>query len=123
MTPHNEVRPSRETGAQESTSAANLRCASSIRLAPVVVDGEPARVVLHGPPLDLATLNRRDASLYMAARHDGWLEGEVVGYRRGWEACDEAAQRLHDTAVRVVRAMERVDPYADRQRRATGGGR
>ncbi|WP_295700433.1 hypothetical protein [Lapillicoccus sp.] len=86
------------------------------------MDGQPAHVVLTTPlshPYDLLGISRAEVDAYMAGRHDGYLQG----HRHGWEACDEAAQRLHDNAVRVVRAMASIDPYADRQRRATGGAR
>lgn len=78
----------------------------------VVVDGAPARVVF-----DLATAPRAVFDAYVAGRHDGHLEGEAVGFRRGWRACDDEISALQRAAHRVARAMSRIEPHAEREER------
>jgi len=42
-----------------------------------------------GPPVSLLTLTVPELRLYFAGRHDGYMDGEAVGYQRGWQARDE----------------------------------
>lgn len=78
----------------------------------VVVDGEPARVVF-----DLMAAPRPEFAAYLAGRVDGYLDGEDVGYARGYAACDAELAAIQRAAHRVVRAMARLDPWEDAQRR------
>lgn len=61
--------------------------------------------------VDLAACSRRDFQLYL----EGYRQGYVHGVDRGRAQADEDAQRVHDSAVRVVRAMARLEPWQDAQ--------
>ncbi len=63
--------------------------------------------------LDLATAPRAEFDAYVAGRHDGHLEGEAIGYRRGWLACNEEVAALQRWAARQVHAMATLDPHVD----------
>jgi len=60
---------------------------------------------------DVMSLSRRDFELYLA----GYETGYVHGIDRGREQADEEAQRLFTNAVRVTRAMARLEPWEDVQ--------
>ena len=62
---------------------------------------------------DVMSLSRRDFELYL----DGYREGYRDGIDRGREQADEEAQRLFTNAVRVTRAMARLEPWEDVQAR------
>lgn len=86
----------------------------------VVVDGEPARVVCAAErPVDLVSMGRAELNIWQ----DGYRTGYVQGIDKGRQDGDDEAQQLFQEATRVVQFMAGVDPYEDRQRRATGGGR
>ncbi len=78
----------------------------------VVVDGIPARVVF-----DLLNAPRAEIDAYLAGRVDGFVEGEAVGFARGYATCDEELSRLQRAAHRNVQAMARLEPHADREER------
>jgi len=65
---------------------------------------------------DVMSLSRRDFELYLA----GYETGHAHGIDRGREQADEEAQRLFNNAVRVVRAMARLDPWDVAQQRRRG---
>jgi hypothetical protein len=68
-------------------------------------------------PLNLLTLTRRELDVYNEGRLDGYLEGEDVGYRRGYAACDEEIARLQRAAVAVVHRLARIPTHAEAQER------
>ncbi len=74
-----------------------------------MVDGQPARVVF-----DLVGAPRAEVNAYLAGRVDGYLDGEAVGYTRGWQACDDEVSALQRAAHRVTQAIARMEPHADR---------
>ncbi len=69
---------------------------------------------------DLASMRHPDWHAYLDARRDGYLEGEVVGYARGYRACDDELATLQREAHKVVLLMAGIDPYEVRQARAVG---
>jgi hypothetical protein len=64
-----------------------------------------------GTALDVMSLSRRDFELWRG----GYQAGLVHGIDRGREQADEEAQLLFDNAVRVTRAMARLEPWNDAQ--------
>lgn len=78
----------------------------------VVVDGNPARVVF-----DLVGAPRAEVNAYLAGRVDGYLDGEAVGYTRGWQACDDEVSSLQRAAHCNVQAMAKILPHEERERR------
>jgi len=69
-----------------------------------------------GPATDLLTMPRDLWRVFL----EGYASGFAIGVDRGRELADEDAAAIHRCAVRVVRAMAKVDPYALRQARAMG---
>jgi hypothetical protein len=65
------------------------------------------------------SLRRREFDIYLKGRLDGFLEGEAVGWKRGWADCDEEISHLQREAHRVVQFMARLEPWdvAQRKRR------
>jgi len=64
-----------------------------------------------GAPFDLINSTQAERRIYFQGRHDGYMDGEAVGYARGWAASDEYAAPVHAAAYRVVQAMARLDPW------------
>jgi len=60
---------------------------------------------------------RFEWSIYLAGRRDGFLEGESVGFARGYQACDDEISTLQREAHRVVLLMAGIDPHEIRQAR------
>lgn len=60
---------------------------------------------------------RAEWSRYLAARCDGFIEGEQLGYARGYQACDEEMGALQREAHKVVLLMAKLDPWEAAQRR------
>lgn len=116
-----ESRPVAGAAIEKDSAAAGLKSIPSMpRVAPIVVDGEPARVVLDvNRPVDLINIGRAQLDIFAAGFTAGYLEG----IDRGRQDADDEAVQLFQEATRVVHVMAGIDPYADRQRRATGGGR
>ncbi len=56
-------------------------------------------------------------SAYLVGRQDGFLEGESVGFARGYQACDDEISTLQREAAKVVLAMAGIDPHEVAQRR------
>jgi len=69
-----------------------------------------------GPPTDLLDM---PLDLWEAFL-EGYASGFTIGVDRGRELADEDAAAIHRYAVRVVRVMAGIDPYAVRQARAAG---
>ena len=68
----------------------------------------------------LLTAPRADVNTYMLGRQHGYLDGEQVGYDRGWHACDDEISALQRAAANVVHTLARIDPHdvtQDRRRR------
>ncbi len=99
--PNEERRPRQEAAPTTSTTKSS----------PIV-----SRVGTYPLSVDLAACSRRDFELYLA----GYETAYAHGIDRGREQADEEAQRLHDNAVRVVRAMARLDPWDVAQQRRRG---
>ncbi len=83
--------------------------------AEVVVDGQPARVTFDGSPFDVLNAPRPLLDAYLAGRRDGFVDGEQVGYTRGYHACDEELARLQRAAHRVAQAMAPLEPWVEHQ--------
>ncbi len=60
---------------------------------------------------------RAELDTYLAGRLDGYLEGESVGFARGYQACDDEISTLQREAHRVVLLMAGIDPHEVRQAR------
>ncbi len=73
-----------------------------------------------GPPTDLVAMPRSEWSVYLIARQDGFLEGERVGFARGYQACDDEISTLQREAAKVVLRMAGIDSFEIRQARAAG---
>jgi len=69
---------------------------------------------------DRALMPRAHWDSYLAGRLDGYLEGESVGFARGYQACDDEISTLQREAHKVVLLMAGIDSYALRQARAVG---
>jgi len=67
--------------------------------------------------IDLASMPRFEWSIYLAGRRDGFIEGESVGFARGYQACDDEISTLQREAHKVVLLMAGIDPSVDRERR------
>ena len=59
----------------------------------------------------LLTAPRAELNAYTLGRRHGYLEGEVVGYDRGWQACDDEISALQRAAAHVVHTLARIDPH------------
>jgi hypothetical protein len=64
------------------------------------------------PACDIALMPRDEWARYMDASC-----GYLAGIDRGRQLADDEAAALHHQAVRVVHAMAKLDPHADRERR------
>ncbi len=77
-----------------------------------VVDGQPARLIFDASPFDVLNAPRPLLDAYLAGRLDGFLEGEQVGYARGYTTCDQELARLQRAAAKIVHGMARLPPWA-----------
>lgn len=59
-------------------------------------------------------------SIYLTGRRDGYVEGESIGYARGYQACEDELTTLQREAHKVVLLMAGIDPHEVRQARAVG---
>lgn len=80
-----------------------------------VVDGAPATVVFDvarsrsedvSRRLLAATRSEREA--YFAGREDGFVDGERVGFARGYKACDDEISRLQVEAHKIVNSLAKL---------------
>jgi len=70
-----------------------------------------------GPPTDLVAMPSPSWEAFLIGYQDGYVEGESVGYARGWRACDDEMATLQRTAARVVHAAAKLDSHEVAQRR------
>jgi hypothetical protein len=73
-----------------------------------------------GEPFDVVNAPRPLLDAYLAGRRDGFLDGERVGFERGYQACEDEIASLQRAAYGVVRVMAGIDPHEVRQARAVG---
>lgn len=73
-----------------------------------------------GPPTDLVAMPRSEWSAYLVGRQDGIVEGESVGFARGYQACEDEISTLQREAAKVVLRMAGIDSFEIRQARAAG---
>ncbi len=72
------------------------------------------------PPTDLLAMPSPSWEALLIGYQDGYVEGESVGFARGYQACDDEISTLQREAHKVVLLMAGIDPYALRQARAMG---
>jgi len=70
-----------------------------------------------GPTGADALMPRAEWDTYLAGRLDGYIEGESVGFARGYQACDDELSTLQREAHRVVLLLAGIDPHEVRQDR------
>jgi len=70
-----------------------------------------------GPTGADALWPRAQWDTYLAGRLDGYIEGESVGFARGYQACEDELSTLQREAHRVVLLMAGIDPHEVRQAR------